>query len=425
MNDHASTTYAALRRITFGLCCLVCASLVGATVTAQDDTTQIIDPALDTMQAPVVAAPPTSLIVEDHKYDDGDQLDLEWVPSIHDQPGQARVLTYLVYRGTNGSDLKEIAVLPAGTNNYSDQGLHRDSTYVYQVAAVSVSGDEFLSNPTQATQPLREWINFDRTYLFVIGLIISAAVIFFVETAKRGKKLFVRKIAGLEAIDEAVGRATEMGRPVLFIPGIHDLDDVQTLAALTILGRISRTIADYDSRIFMPVSRSLVMTAARETIKASYMSAGRPDAYTDDMVNYVTDEQFGYVAAVDGIMVREKPATIFLLGAFFAESLILAETGNSIGAIQIAGTARPAQLPFFIAACDFTLIGEELFAASAYLSGEPRQLGSLKGQDVGKGIAMVAIIIGVIAVTFAEAWPDSMGVMQEIENFMRMIFETQ
>lgn len=232
-----------------------------------------------------------------------------------------------------------------------------------------------------------------------MALVIGGAVIFFIETAKRGKKLFVRKIAGLEAIDEAIGRATEMGRPILYIPGIQDMDDVQTLAGITILSRVSRVVADYDTKILMPVSRSLVMTAARETIKASYMAAGHPDAYSDQMVNYITDDQFGYVSAVNGIMVREKPATCFYLGAFFAESLIMAETGNAIGAIQIAGTAMPAQLPFFIAACDFTLIGEELFAASAYLSEDPKQLGSLKGQDVGKVVAMIAIISGAAAAT--------------------------
>ena len=93
-------------------------------------------------------------------------------------------------------------------------------------------------------------------------------------------------------------------------------------------------------------------------------------------------------------MVREKPAACFYMGAFFAESLILAETGNTIGAIQVAGTAMPAQLPFFVAACDYTLIGEEFFAASAYLSGEPDQLGSLKGQDIGKVIVFIGIFIG-------------------------------
>jgi hypothetical protein len=158
-------------------------------------------------------------------------------------------------------------------------------------------------------------------------------------------------------------------------------------------------IAEYETSLLMPTSRSLVMSTARETVKEAYLSAGRPDAYRDDSIYYVTDEQFGFVAHVDGLMLRKKPATCFYLGAFFAESLILAETGNSIGAIQVAGTAMPTQLPFFVAACDYTLIGEELFAASAYLSRDEKMLGSLKGQDVGKLIAMVMIALGTILAT--------------------------
>jgi hypothetical protein len=165
------------------------------------------------------------------------------------------------------------------------------------------------------------------------------------------------------------------------------------------------------------------MTAARETIKQAYMSAGRPDAYNDDLVQYVTDEQFGYVAAVTGIMVREKPATCLYLGVFYAESLILAETGNNIGAIQIAGTAMPAQLPFFFAACDYTLIGEELFAASAYLSGDPKQLGSLKGQDIGKLIAMTAMICGTIAITITTAW--QVPAMQRVVKLLYLLFSNK
>jgi len=46
------------------------------------------------------------------------------------------------------------------------------------------------------------------------------------------------------------------------------------------------------------------------------------------------------------------------------------------------------------------LIGEELYAASAYLSREPRLLGSLLGQDVMKVIIVLVVITGVITVTF-------------------------
>jgi len=367
-------------------------------------------------------APVTGLAVEDFKYDSGEQLVLRWTLSADDNPQQRRVQTYEIYRLTDDSPAEKIAVLPYDTAAFSDHELSPRHRYRYYVLAVG-DGLPAASDTTAALSPGREWIDLGRWNLLAIALIIGGAVVFFIETAKRGKKLYVRKIAGLEAVDEAIGRATEMGRPILFIPGIHDMDDVQTLAALTILGRVAQQVATYDTKIRMPVSRSLVMTAGRETIKAGYQAAGRPDAYSDDMVQYVTDEQFGYVAAVDGIMVRERPATVFLLGAFFAESLILAETGNYVGAIQIAGTARPAQLPFFIAACDFTLIGEELFAASAYLSGEPRALGSLKGQDVGKGIAMAAIVIGVLAATLSEV--TGAGFFASVYDFMIGLFSTQ
>jgi hypothetical protein len=141
------------------------------------------------------------------------------------------------------------------------------------------------------------------------------------------------------------------------------------------------------------------MTAARETVQAAFLAAGRPDSYVQDNIFYVTDEQFGFAAFLTGKMVREKPAACFYQGAFYAESLLLGETGNSIGAIQIAGTAEPAQLPFFVAACDYTLIGEEFFAASAYLSGDPDQLGSLQGQDLGKVFVATLIIVGSLMAT--------------------------
>jgi hypothetical protein len=191
-----------------------------------------------------------------------------------------------------------------------------------------------------------------------------------------------------------------MGKPVLYISGIMDMDDIQTLAGLSILGHVSQRTAEYDTPILVPCSRSLVFSTSQEIVKESYSRAGRPDAYRSENVRYLTDDQFGFVAGVDGIMLREKPAANFYLGCFYAESLILAETGNSIGSIQIAGTAMPSQLPFFVAACDYTLIGEELFAASAYISADPKQIGALKGQDMGKAIIMIIILVGIVLNTF-------------------------
>jgi hypothetical protein len=263
-----------------------------------------------------------------------------------------------------------------------------------------------LVGPAAAQDAAGEpWFREGRLNQLIVLAILVGSIAYFTLHAARGREFYIRRIAGLEAVDEAVGRATEMGRSVLFVPGINDLDDVQTLAGLSILSNIATKVAQYESRLDVPVARSLVMTTGRQTIRESYMLAGRPDLYNDDICRYITDEQFGYVAAVDGIMVREKPAACFYLGAFFAESLILAETGNSIDAIQIAGTAMPTQLPFFVAACDYTLIGEELFAASAYLSKDLKMIGSLRGQDIGKLLAMTAILFGCLFVTLGLEGP--------------------
>ena len=273
-----------------------------------------------------------------------------------------------------------------------------DLTYLHKAyyRVMSVRGRFYrASDPIGPVEAHANWFHFGRINLLLAGLFLAAAILFYIRKAKSGGDIPIRRIHGLEAIDDAIGRATEMGRKILFVPGIMDVDDPQTIAGLTILGHVARYSADYHTELEVPVSRSMVMVTGREVVKEAYLKAGAPEEYREDAIHYLTDDQFGFAAGVDGIIVREKPATIFFQGSFFAESLILAETGHSVGAVQIAGTAQVTQLPFFITACDYTLIGEELYAASAYLSKEPKLLGSLKGQDLGKAVALVFLAFGV------------------------------
>ena len=236
----------------------------------------------------------------------------------------------------------------------------------------------------------------ERIVMLLVIMVMSANLIYYTRFARRGGEIFLRTIPGLKAVEEAVGRSTEMGKSVLYVPGIMDMDQVETVAGVIILGHVSKMTSRYETSLNVPVSRSIVMKAARETVREAYTMEGRPDLFQDDMVHYLTDDQFAYAAGVNGIMEREKPAACFYLGKFYAESLILAETGNSIGAIQIAGTGSAAQIPFFVTACDYTLIGEEFFTASAYLSNKPELLGSIKGQDIVKLLVMIVMVLTVL-----------------------------
>lgn len=235
---------------------------------------------------------------------------------------------------------------------------------------------------------------------FIFALLFTGIILGAILLARRNPNLFIRRIQGLEAVDEAIGRATEMGKPVLYLCGLASLADLPTLAAINILGRVARRIADYDSELIVPCRDPVVLTVCQEVVKEAYLEAGRPDAYREDNIFFLTEDQFSFTASTCAIMMREKPAANFFMGYYYAESLLLAETGASTGAIQIAGTDALHQLPFFITTCDYTLIGEELYAASAYLSREPLLLGSLKGQDVGKAFVMLLMIVQTILFMF-------------------------
>ncbi len=257
------------------------------------------------------------------------------------------------------------------------------------------------AGPAAAQEPGGGWgLRMENLAALVLFAVFTIVILVSIHMARTGHSLYVRRIAGLNAVEEAIGRATELGRKVLYVPGIMSIDEVQTLASLAVLKHVAKHTAEYGTPLDVPNKDPLTYAAARETVKEAYLEAGRPDLFSDEMVHYVTYDQFAYTAAVSGIMVREKPAANFLIGSFYAESLLLAEAGQSTGAIQIAGTAEVAQIPFFVVTCDYTLIGEELYAASAYLSREPIMLGSVKGQDFVKLILLVWIVVGILIVTF-------------------------
>jgi len=248
---------------------------------------------------------------------------------------------------------------------------------------------EILPIPTAANQSA-----------FVFLLLITAIMLATLYMSVKGiSKPTIRKIAGLDAIGEAVGRATEMGRPIHFSPGIGGLGtDVapQTLAGLSVLAYIAELAAKYKTTLWTTIRQAEVQPLAAEIVRQSYLKAGAAEAYDEDKVIFLSTAQFAYASGVVGLMHREKVAANIMIGGFWAESLLFAEGGYLAGAIQVAGTANTAQIPFFVAACDYCLIGEEILAAGAYISRDPVQLGAIWGQDCAKFIAIILVAVGII-----------------------------
>lgn len=351
-------------------------------------------------QEPTIS-PPTNVTAKDTPNDNGSSITVTWDAA----PEDSGIIGYKILRSTDAGEFEEIGKqLKPTTTQYKDSEIEKGKTHAYIVRAIT--GTEVLvdSQQTDAVKATGQWFHTGKTQLFIAMIVLSAAILGSIYLSRNNQDVFVRRIPGLEAVDEAIGRATEMGRSILYVLGLGGVSGPATIASMTILGQVARRTADYETTLRVPCNDPIVLNVVREMVKASYLDEGRPDAYSEEDIFFLTDSQFAYAAGVDGMMLREKPAAIFLQGTFYAESLILAETGNSIGAIQIAGTDSEHQLPFLITACDYTLIGEELYAASAYLSKEPMQLGSLRGQDWGKVLIFLTIVFGVLLELFGVNW---------------------
>lgn len=368
--------------------------------------------------------PPAEFKAFDTPNDAGETISLTWSAS----PNDSADVFYVVYidRDRNGTFEKEAIRIKSNTcyrtgvpeiygykkgngdyhyvqinpgKVYSEETIDKKQVFYFKLA--TVDGDTKITLDTIASaSACGNWLHTKKINNFAIMVIFSTIVLYFIVHARLNPNMFLRKIGGLDAVDDAIGRATEMGKPVLFVHGLTTMGSISTIAATNILGRIARKIADYDAILKVVNNDPIVMSVSQEVVKESYLEAGRPDAYNSDNVFLVASEQFPYVAAVGGIMTREKPAANFFMGYFYAEALILAETGASTGAIQIAGTDAYTQLPFFITTCDYTLIGEELYAASAYLSREPMLMGTLRAQDVGKGVLIMIFLLGTLLASF-------------------------
>lgn len=238
-----------------------------------------------------------------------------------------------------------------------------------------------------------------RIFALAMLILIWIFILWNMEQAKKELPPF-RTLSGLDALPEMVGRAAEMNRPVHFTTGLGSLTGTvapQLVAGLAVLAYVAELCAEYGANIIYSVYQPQVMPIATELMKGAYVKAGKPEEFIEEeAVRYLSDAQFAYASAVQGIAERERPAANVMVGPFYAESMLFAETFNRIGSIQLAGTARGYQIPFFAIICDYLLIGEEIYAAGAYLSKDPVQSGTIRGQDYGKAAALVLIILGVL-----------------------------
>jgi hypothetical protein len=236
----------------------------------------------------------------------------------------------------------------------------------------------------------------------IILIFAWAAILYSMREAKT-KKVPIRTLPPLEHISEAVGRASEMGRPVFFCPLnalVVSAEVGQTISGMSVLQHVSRLCAKLGVPLYATVGRAEALSLLEEAVETGYVLENKEEDYKPENIQFLSG---AYRAGTMDLIHQTKPAASILMGAAYGETLLIAESGAKVGALQIGGSARVANLSFLVALCDYCLIGEELYAAGAYLSQDSNLLGSIRGQDYLKIVGLVLLVIGFVL--FNLGWP--------------------
>ena len=229
-------------------------------------------------------------------------------------------------------------------------------------------------------------------------LVMTVATYFTYYLAKKGRIWTIRTLEGLEAIREGVARCAEMGRPVLVTPGISSITSIQnaqTMAGLTVLGEVAQRAASIGVTCTTNASSEQIVLASEAIIRNSLARAGKPELYAPGKyVRWFGADQFSYAVGCAGQILEEKPGLIVFMGYFLADTMVTGETGTRIGAVKVGGTL--GSIAFLAMVCDYLLIGEEMFAASAIITEDKFSIATIASQDWTKLLILGIGILGVL-----------------------------
>ena len=250
----------------------------------------------------------------------------------------------------------------------------------------------------------------------ISGLLYFVIMIAFtMYNLRQRKATFIRRVPAIDAIEEGIGRATELGKPIIVSCGMSPRGvDTSTVAGLSMLAHTARLAARNDIRLLAPMGGSAqsytVMELARDLVETQYRLEGKADSFNIDDMPFLSGRQFAWASAYCGMMMRERPATNIMVGVQYASAVYISEVGHECGAMVISGTTYLSNIACLAASSDYVMIGEEMLAAGAYLSRDPAQLATIRTQDIGKVILLALLVLGILLLTIGS------GVMIDFLN---------
>jgi hypothetical protein len=244
----------------------------------------------------------------------------------------------------------------------------------------------------------------NETQLALLVFLVAFLPVFYLagRGVQKGRLPDLRSIAAFDLLQGVTARAIETGRAVhvaLGLGGITSDMTADSLAGISVLEYLVDQSAAAGEAPIVTVADPTLLPLAQDVMRRPYKTDWQEAAQVARHVRWVAPEPAAYAAGVMGTLGGEAVDANIMVGAFGDEYLLMGEAANRNNIIHIGGASDPNVVPFVFATADQTLMGEDMYAAGAYLGHKPWHIGSLLAQDFMRWCIVAVIVIVVVAHT--------------------------
>ena len=246
--------------------------------------------------------------------------------------------------------------------------------------------------------------------LLIAFLILTFAVALpfvYARLVTGGRTIERRPLPALDELNAALARAAETGKPIHLSPGAGALHgtavDPESLAGLVLAQRVAAAAAGRGATIMASSGDAVSHLALRGMIRVACRDAGYSEDFQPDSIHlYADHDPLAFAAGLGNRYVSETMEASVTVGAFGEAYLLAGEQGRQHQIPQVAGTTNPTSLAAALLTANGTLLGEEIYAAEAYIAPTPLGIARLLTHDAIRFLLITIIVVGLILVSLQD-----------------------
>ncbi len=232
-------------------------------------------------------------------------------------------------------------------------------------------------------------------------VILTPLLIVFTIRAREERHFPLRSIPVYETIRRLASQAKETGYPIHVAMGTGRVGTETTpdsVMGLVVFDYVARNAAISNQPVQATAGDATLLAGAQGILQAARSEVGYPERYTSKEISFYGATPLAYSAGTLATLRDRRYLGNLFLGEFGPEGLWVSESVADRGFTQVGGASGPDSAALLAASLDDTVVGEDIYAAGAYLH-RPSHLGSLAAQDVLRVVLILSIIVGVVLVS--------------------------